>query len=213
MTATSTTWRLVGHEIGTCNCDWNCPCQFNMDTPTAGTCDALTTFVVREGHYGDTDLAGVKWAWAFHWPGPVHLGDGHRMLLMDAETTEAQRDALIALTSGTEGHPYFEIFSSVAPHTAEPVVAAISATFDADERTAHVVIEGWAENVVGPIPSVVGGSKRIRLDMPDGFEFKLAEVANSAAWHVDGPGPLALRYEDTYTHLCAIDWSSDGSTR
>jgi len=84
---------------------------------------------------------------------------------------------------------------------------------DSDERTAHVLIEGLAENTVGPIPSVVGGSKRIRLDMPDGFEFKIGEIANSTSWHVNGPGPLALENEGTYTHICPIDWSSDGSTR
>lgn len=213
MTLTKTEWRLVGSEIGTCNCDWNCPCQFNMDMPTHGDCEALSTFVIDEGLYGDTDMAGVKWAWGFRWDGPVHLGDGHRILIFDSETTEAQRDALIALTNGTEGHPYFEIFSSVAPNAAEPVAAPIAVEFDLEERTAHVVIDGLAENRVGPIPSVVGGSKRIRLDMPDGFEFKVGEVANATAWHLNGPGPLALRNEDTYTHICPIDWSSDGTTR
>lgn len=213
MTATKTEWRLVGHEIGTCNCDWNCPCQFNMETPTHGLCDALSTFVIERGHFGDTDLAGVKWSWAFHWDGPVHLGEGHRMLIVDSDTNQAQREALTALTNGTEGHPYFEIFTSVAPHAAEAVVAPISVAFDSDERRAHVVIEGVAENTVGPIPSVVGGTKRIRLDMPDGFEFKIGEVANATSWHVDGPSPLELSYENTYTHICPVDWSSDGSTR
>jgi hypothetical protein len=213
MTATKTDWRLVGHEIVACNCDWNCPCEFNMDAPTHETCESLATVVINQGHYGATDLAGVKWAWAFYWPGPVHLGEGHRMLILDTDTRPEQRDGLIALTNGTEGHPYFEIFTSVSPHVADPVVAPISVEFDSDQRTAHVVIEGLAEHTVRPIESVVGGTKRIRLDMPDGFEFKIGEVANATAWHVNGPGPLAMNHERTYTVICPIDWSSDGTTR
>jgi hypothetical protein len=211
--ASKTDWHLVGHEIGTSNSDWNCPCQFNMPNPTHGFCEALSTFVIREGHFGDVDLSGVHFTWAFHWPGPVHEGNGHRMLVLNQDTTPPQRDALIALTNGTEGHPFFEIFTSVTPNVAEPTVAPIHVEFDSEARTAHVVITGLAENTVEPIPSVVGGTKRIRLDMPDGFEFRIGEVANSKAWHFDGPGPLALRNEGTYTHICAIDWSSDGATR
>ena len=53
--------------------------------------------MINRGHYGATDLAGVKWAWAFYWPGAVHLGEGHRILILDADTTQEQREALIAL--------------------------------------------------------------------------------------------------------------------
>jgi hypothetical protein len=207
-------WRLVGDEIGTCNCDWACPCQFGDVRPTHESCEAMSTFVIREGHYSDTRLDDVRFAWAFHFPGPVHEGNGHRMLLLDTATTQEQRDALVALTNGTEGHPFFEIFTSVAPNVEEPVVAPISVEFDPDARTAKVVIEGLAENTVEPIVGAGSGTEvRVRLDLPNGFEFKHAEIANSVAWHLDGPGPLAMRHERTYTHICPIDWTSDGSTR
>ena len=212
--ASAVEWRLVGDEIGTCNCDWACPCQFGDVRPTHELCEAISTFVIREGHYGDTQLDGVRFAWAFHFPGPVHEGDGHRMLVVDAATTQPQRDALVALTNGTEGHPFFEIFTSVAPHVTEPVVAPIDVTFDRDARTARVVIAGVAENTVEPIVGAGSGNEvRVRLDLPNGFEFRHAEIANSVRWHVNGPGPLAMQNERTYTHICAIDWSSDGTTR
>jgi hypothetical protein len=207
-------WRLVGDEIGTCNCDWACPCQFGDVRPTREFCEAISTFVIREGHYGDTDLGGVRFAWAFHWPGAVHEGNGHRMLVMDASTTQPQRDALVALTNGTEGHPFFEIFTSVAPNVEEPVIAPINVAFDSEARTAKVSIDGLAENTVEPIIGAGSGQEvRVRLDLPNGFEFKRAEIANSVGWHVDGPGPLAMRNERTYTHICPIDWTSDGTTR
>jgi hypothetical protein len=34
-TATNTRCRLVGEEIGSCNCAWGCPCQFNALPTTA----------------------------------------------------------------------------------------------------------------------------------------------------------------------------------
>jgi hypothetical protein len=182
--------------------------------PTRGFCDAISTFVIREGHYGDTNLDGVRFAWAFHWPGPIHEGKGHRMLVLDSTTTQPQRDALVALTNGTEGHPFFEIFASVTPNVAEPVVAPISVRFDREARTAKVSIEGLAGNTVEQIIGAGSGKEvRVRLDLPNGFEFKQAEIANSVAWHVDGPGPLAMRNERTYAYICPIDWSSDGTTR
>lgn len=210
---TKVEWRLVGSEIGTCNCDWACPCQFNDVKPTHDLCEAFSTFVIREGHFGDTDLSGITFAVMFHWPGPVHLGNGSRMLVVDPSTSPAQREALIALTSGAQGHPYFEIFAMLTPNVIEPMTAAISAEFDAEERTAHVVIDGLAENTVGPIVGFSDQPSRVRLDLPNGFEFKTAEIASSSGWHVDGPEPFTMRHERTYTHICPVDWSSDGTTR
>ncbi|GAC1382891.1 MAG: hypothetical protein NVSMB48_14780 [Marmoricola sp.] len=212
-TMAKTDWHLVGYEVGTCNCDWACPCQFNDVKPTHGYCEALSAFVIDEGHFGDVDLSNVKFAAIFHWPGAVHLGDGTRMGVVDIDTTPEQREALAAISSGTQGHPFFEIFASVTPHVLDPVVAKIDVDFDMDARTAHVVIDGVAENTVGPIPSVVGDPHRVRLELPNGFEFKVAEIANAESWHVDGPPPLNFRHERTYTQICKVDWDSSGATR
>ena len=57
-TATKTQWRLAGEEVGSCNCAWGCPCQFNAN-PTHGHCEALVACQIREGHFGDMRLDGV----------------------------------------------------------------------------------------------------------------------------------------------------------
>ena len=38
--STETTWRIAGEEVGSCNCVWACPCQFNA-LPDKGYCEAL----------------------------------------------------------------------------------------------------------------------------------------------------------------------------
>jgi hypothetical protein len=57
----SPTWRLVGDEVGSCNCDWGCPCQFDA-LPTHGNCMALIGYQVNEGSFGEVSLDGMRWA-------------------------------------------------------------------------------------------------------------------------------------------------------
>src|SRR5438132_11154067 len=38
-------WSLKGSILGDCNCDWGCPCNFNV-APTHGHCDGVYTWVV-----------------------------------------------------------------------------------------------------------------------------------------------------------------------
>jgi hypothetical protein len=101
-TATQTRWRLVGEEVASCNCAWGCPCQFNA-LPTHGRCEALIAVQVSEGHFGDTRLDGVRFARIFWFPGAVHEGHGIRQLIIDAQATAEQQEALLAVDSGAHG--------------------------------------------------------------------------------------------------------------
>ena len=105
-------WQLNGNVLIACNCDWGCPCNFNV-APSHGHCDGVYVFAVREGRYGDTSLDGLSFAWAAHSPGPVHEGNVKAVLLVDEGADEAQREALEELwRSGSAGLP-FDIFNSV----------------------------------------------------------------------------------------------------
>ena len=53
MTANGATWRIVGDEVGNCNCDWGCPCQFDA-LPTHGNCMAMIAYQINEGGFGFT---------------------------------------------------------------------------------------------------------------------------------------------------------------
>jgi hypothetical protein len=110
-----TEWHIVGEEVVIYDCDVGCSCQFNA-LPTHGFCEALVAIEIQEGHFGDTSLAGVIYAEIFHWDGAVHQGNGWRRVVFDEQSTPEQRAAIEALTNGTEGHPYFEIVSAMAPN-------------------------------------------------------------------------------------------------
>jgi hypothetical protein len=210
---TKTEWRVIGEEIGSCNCDWGCPCQFNA-LPTHGSCEAFVAVDIERGHFGDTQLSGVKYAQIFHWDGPVHEGNGWRRLIIDEQTSPDQRAAIEALTSGSQGHPVYEIFSSMAPNAHDPVVAPIDFTYDHEKRQARIRIPDLAESEIEPIRNpVTGHEHRARIDLPDGFEYRVAEVANSVHWRTTAGDHLAMEHENTYAQIAHIDWSSDGTTR
>ena len=60
-TSTQTKWRIAGEEVGSCNCAWGCPCQFNA-LPTHGRCEGFAGLQIQEGYFGTTRLVGVRFA-------------------------------------------------------------------------------------------------------------------------------------------------------
>jgi hypothetical protein len=200
-------WRLIGEEVSPCNCEWCCPCQFEM-APTHGDCRGLMAYQVTEGHFGETNLDGVRFAEVFSLPGAPYQGDGTRQVVIDVETTPEQRAAIEQLMSGEHGGTYFEIFASILPHSHETLVAPVEIEADRKRRVASVRIGELAECTIEPIKSPVSGDEhRVRIDLPDGFEFKQAEIANAVSTRVSGADPLSFTLENTYGQLNKFDWS------
>ena len=208
-----TAWHIVGEEVTSCNCAWGCPCQFNA-LPTTGFCEALVAYDIERGHFGDTNLDGVKYAHVFHWDGAVHEGNGWRRVIHDERSTPDQRAAIEALTSGTQGHAFFEIFAAMAPNALEPVVAPIELAYDHERRQARVRIPELAESSIEPIHNPVTGEEhRARIDLPNGFHFRQAEMGNSVRWRTTAGEHLTMEHEHTYAQFVRFDWDSDGSVR
>lgn len=216
MTATAipkTEWHIAGEEAVICNCNWGCPCQFNA-VPTHGYCEAMLAIEIEEGHFGETSLDGVVYAEIFHWDGAIHHGNGWRRVVFDERSSPEQRAAIEAMTSGAHGHPGFEIFSAMAPNTYPAVAAPIAFERDRAGRTARIRVPGLAEGDIEPIRNPVTGKELVaRTNLPNGFEFKVAEVGNAVRWQATAGEHLTMAHEHTHAHLARIDWSSDGTTR
>jgi hypothetical protein len=207
MAENGTDWRIKGEEIGSCNCAWGCPCQFNA-LPTTGHCEAMIGYEIREGHFGDTDLGGVKFAEIVHWPGAIHEGNGTSQLIVDQSASDDQREAIVQLVSGEHGGTYFEIFASVIPNVRDPITAPIEFETDRESRIARVKVGNLGQTRVEPIRNPVDGSEhRVRIELPGGFEYRIAEVANTVSLQTKGDDPLALDLENTYAQLNEFDWS------
>ena len=206
--STATKWRIAGDGIGSCNCAWGCPCQFNA-IPTYGRCEGVGAWGIREGYYGDTRLDGVRFVRAFSWPGAIHEGNGTRLLIVDQTASPGQRKALLALESGAQGGIFFEIFAAMCPNVLEPIFAPITFEADRERRTARVIIPDVYESHIEPIRNPKTGEEhRARIVLPNGFEFKEAEVANTVRFEVKQPRGVAMRHENSYAQLSAFDWSN-----
>ena len=88
-----TPWEIHAVEVMNCNCAYGCPCQFNA-LPTYGTCEAAVGFQIEKGFYGDVSLDGLTAGMMAKWPGPIHEGNGERLLIIDDQASSEQRDAL-----------------------------------------------------------------------------------------------------------------------
>ena len=205
-----TPWRMVGDHAGSCNCDWACPCQFN-DLPNHGNCEALLAWEVTDGSFGDVSLDGVRFGVAVHFPGAIHEGSGVAQPVVGEGASDEQRDAILAIMSGGQGGTYWEIISSVLSEVREPVVAPIELEVDREARRGTYKLgdvgEGRIEPIVNPdIPD--SGEHRVRIDLPDGFEYKQAEIGNTVEWKVDSGDPLAFGHEKTYAQMYEFEWSN-----
>lgn len=206
-TATKTPWRIAADEVATCNCAWGCPCQFSA-LPTHGRCEALVAARIREGHFGNTQLGGVTFAAAYWWPGAIHDGNGVVQLAIDERATPDQRNALLAIASGQQGGTFFEIFASVVTKAYDPIYVPIEFHTDRERRVARLNVPGLGEFRAEPIRNPVTGEEhRARIQLPQGFEYKEAEMGNCVMNHATF-GDKTIDNKNTYAQFASVDWSN-----
>ena len=129
-------------------------------------------------------------------------------LAIDERTTAEQRAALVNITSGKEGCTFFEIFASVVKTTLEPMYVPIELSSDRDGRVAALNVPGLGEFRVEPIRNpVTGETHRAIIKLPDGFEFKEAEMANCVE-HSARAGDKVISNRNTYAQFAAVEWSN-----
>lgn len=206
-----TPWELHGHELANCNCATGCPCQF-MALPTNGNCEAAAGFSFDSGHYGDIDLSGTKTAFIVHWPGPIHEGKGTIQYIVDENCTPEQRDALFKIMGGEdtdEMATMWWVFSMMSPTKLERLVKPIEIELDMESRKGRVVVPGVFETEASPITNpVTGAEHRARINLPHGFEFRIAEMAKGTT---KTGGAIELRNnKDSHVHIVEIHLSNEG---
>jgi hypothetical protein len=205
-----TDWMIRGPELVTCNCNWGCPCQFNS-LPSAGNCRAAIAIRVDEGHFGSTRLNGLSLAALVSWPGAIHQGKGECLPIVDERASPEQRQALLAILSGQETQPgatVFAVFASTFETVHEPIFKPISIEIDLEGRVARVEVPGVLEASAEPIRNpVTGAPHRARVNLPQGFEYRMAEYASGAA---RSHGPIQLNFAGRHAHLANLHMTGEG---
>ena len=197
-------WRIRGREFANCNCSYGCPCQFNA-RPTHGDCRAAVGYQIDEGHFGDVRLDGLRAAGIYSWPGAVHEGNGTMQLIIDERADDRQRDALLKIMTGQETAEMatmWWIFAAMCPTKLEPLFKPIDFEVDVDARRARLSIPGVVEGKGEPIRNpVTGAEHRARIDLPHGFEYRLAEIGSGTT---KTTGAIELDLANSYGQFANI---------
>ncbi len=202
-------WYMKGQHLKNCNCAFGCPCDFNA-RPTQGPCEGMVGMHIDEGRFGDVRLDGLRWACTYHWPGPLHEGNGTIQAIVDERADEKQREALLTILSGEEQveGTFFQIISMIVTNVLHPLFLPIDFEFDLDGRTARVAVPGVFETTSEPIKNpVTGEPHRIRVNIPEGFEYEEAEIASAA---IKGTGEIKFDSPSCHSSLANVTFTAAG---
>ena len=203
-------WVIKGREFANCNCSYGCPCQFNA-LPTHGWCEAAGGFQIETGHFGDVKLDGLRAVGLYQWPGPVHAGNGKMQLIIDERADARQRKALVSILTGEETREMatmWWVFSAMCPTKFEPLFKPIELEIDVASRRGQLVVPGIIEASGEPTRNpVTGAEHRVRIDLPDGFEYRLAEIGSG---RTKATGTIELELKDTYAQFAELHLSDQG---
>ncbi|MBA5776625.1 DUF1326 domain-containing protein [Stappia sp. F7233] len=208
-----TPWEIRTTEFANCNCAYGCPCQFNA-LPTHGHCQAVVCQEITEGHYGDVDLKGVRFGGVFAWPGPIHMGHGRCQPFVDEAASPQQREAVLKIMSGEDTDPMatvFSVFASTMETVYDPVFAPIAFEVDVEGRRGRYKVANVVDSTGQPIRNpVTGAEHRVRIDLPHGFEYEIAEVGSGSS---TAKGPVAFTLENSYAQFAHLHLNNHGVVR
>ena len=188
-------------------------CQFNA-LPTHGNCEAAAGYRIDEGHYQDVTLDGLRAAVIYSWPGPVHEGEGAMQMIIDKSADDDQREALLKIMTGADTEPMttmWSVFHTMCSTVYPPLYEAIDFQVDVEGRTARLVVPGLIDASGEPIKNPVTGlPHRARIDLPHGFEYRLAEIGSGTT---RTGGEIELAVANTYAQFADIHLTNTGVVR
>jgi hypothetical protein len=206
-------WRIEAVSFGCCNCDYGCPCQFER-RPSQGHCRGLEAGRIERGHFGGIALDGLCYVIQYAWPGAIYEGNGTMQAIIDERADAEQRKALVTVLHGgetEEAKTHWWVFHAMSATVHGPIFKRIDFEVDIERRTARVSIPALLESTGWPIiSSATGEQHRVRIDLPNGIEFEIAEIGSASA---KATGPITLDLNDSYGQFNIIRHSRRGMIR
>ena len=206
-------WMIRGVEYGNCNCNYGCPCQFASPT-TNGFCEAVVGGHIEEGHFNDVRLDGLDWAMLLQWPGEIAAGNGKQQAVIDERATAEQREALRKILHGESTAPgatHFFVYNSTMSEVLETLYSPIELEIDVEARKGQIRLPGVVESTGAPIiHPMTGGPHRARINLPNGFEYTVAEMGSGTT---KATGAIQLDLSGTYGQFNVLHMNQDGVIR
>jgi hypothetical protein len=141
-----------------------------MSAPTHHECTGVLGMKVDNGRFDSVVLDGAKWAVAYHWPGPLHEGNGTVKPYFDPSTSEEQLNALGQILTGQAGGSWFEVLASIITSVKDAAIVPID--FEVSGKMGTIKIGDGIENRFGPIKNpVTGDEAEAYVRIPGGLEY------------------------------------------
>jgi hypothetical protein len=131
---------------------------------------------------------------------------------VDAAATPEQRTALETICRGGDTEDMatmFWVFSKMSPHQLPTLSKSIDMAVDPEARVGHVHVQDVFTLDARPIRNpVTGAPHRARINLPHGFEYRVAEIASGAT---RTEGAISLNHNDgTHAHICRVLMNGQG---
>ncbi|HLX87709.1 MAG TPA: DUF1326 domain-containing protein [Acidimicrobiales bacterium] len=113
-------WHIAGPYFESCNCDPICPCRSVDSRPGSAIelCQFALAWTVRQGHFDETDLAGVQAVMVGYWDASGLDWSWTVGVFVDDTASDDQRRALGGILTGrhggTPGRQYAPAIATVA---------------------------------------------------------------------------------------------------
>jgi hypothetical protein len=185
-------YRLKGALLGGCNCDWGCPCNFEVP-PSYGVCEGEYIWCIEQGHYADTKLDGLTFGMFFHSPAAIHLGNLTMAAIVDERARAPQRAAIEKMISSVAP---FEVFLSLTGAFLGIRYGAFEVHLDGIHS--QVKIPEVFELRLTPMTNPVTGEPELAtLTKPTGFTSEVSELCATA---VERSAVEGLSYDHSGKH-------------
>src|SRR5262249_6560379 len=136
--------------------------------------------------------------------------------IVDESATPEQRTAILRIMKGEETEPgatIFYVFDAMTAKRHAPLFLPIDFDADIEERVGHVCVRVVLEITGEPIRNpVTGKAHRVRIDIPHGFEYPLAEIAAATTKTYKG-SKVPLAWTGAHAHFVDLHWTRNGVVR
>jgi len=201
-----TVYKVRAMSVEACSCAHACNCQF-VGIPTEGFCEFIIGYDIKDGRFGDVDLAGVRFVVAAKYPGAIHEGNAHVVLFVDDDTLPEQVQALATILTGQAGGMPWEALAGTVGKLEGPIMAPIEMAIQG--QLARISIPGALELETTPITDVVSGEeKEVHIVYPrGGFFWNEGNVVTTATMRVDHPS-LRMSWPAKYAATAEVLWTN-----
>jgi hypothetical protein len=204
--AERTMFRVKADSVEACNCSHGCNCQF-AGFPNEGKCEFIIGYQVTEGRFGDVDLKGMRAAVAAKYPGAIHEGNGHVVLFIDDNASQAQADAFLAILSGNMGGMPWEALAGTIGKFDGPFRNPVEITVAGEHS--RVRVPGHIDLQLTPLRDpITGQDKEVHIVYPKGgFFWNDAAIATTAVMRAEH-GDLKLEWPNKYASAAEVNWTN-----